>query len=205
MVRFKIHKYQEQISTAIERAQFIPFRPECSVCLDTDIWLPNGFLEICPFVDDKTHIVPPHAANTVVREAKRVDNLYSEIDEGEFDIARILAHYSQDNRCSGDELLGAFFPKKPRAARRWLMNLIENLRSKWLLPIGSSRTPPTGYWIITGVDEYAQWLHHGLQASKTQFSKFYKNARHNYPKFAEQLKLKFAEESNEKFKKRERG
>ena len=192
-MRYKLHKYKQEISSAIERVQLLPFKPRCATCWDTDIWLPNGKLEICPFADEKHHLIPPHAANIVAREAKRVQSLYSGIEEVEFHVARILCSFSKDNRCPGIELEKFFYHRTGNLTRRWLMHVIESLRSKWLLPIGSSRIKPAaGYWIITGVSEYGQWLEHGLQASRTQFRKFYENARHNYPEFAEQLKLEFA-------------
>ncbi len=179
-------------------ATVLPIPAKCDRCLDTGIWLtPKGLVETCPAIQlaADPHDEPNKASSILANEAMRMTGygLISLKDPMEFELAQILTHFTCDEPCIRWRLDEHFYPDSDndKWVERRLKKLIENLRDEWLLPIGSHRTKPFGYWMITSLEEYEIWFKHGLSASITQFSKFHKNAKHNYPVFAEQQQLGF--------------
>jgi hypothetical protein len=66
---------------------------------------------------------------------------------------------------------------------------IEELRRVWMLPIGSRKDSPAGYWIITDVKDFEEWINRSKSAPITQLTTIYKVAKRNFPIFAEQMEL----------------
>jgi hypothetical protein len=182
---------------SLVRNQYLTINPRCDYCWDTGLWMPAGRLSVCPDLILKSHPISSIKANIVAREASRVQDIGKGLDEDQFDIARLLAHFQETEPCPREKIDYLLYGKVNLGTARKVMKLIEILRSFWMLPIGSRRIPPAGYWIITGSREYARWFDHALRASRTQFAKFYQNAKHNYPHFASQLSLNFFEQEVE--------
>jgi hypothetical protein len=175
------------------RNEYLTIDPRCQYCWDTGLWMPAGRVSVCPDLTLPSHVISSIRANIIAREATRVQDLCKHLNENEFDIARFLTHFEKDTPCPREKLDYLLHGKITLQTARAVMKLIEILRSLWMLPVGSSRVPPAGYWIITESKEYERWFDHALQASRTQFAKFYRNARHNYPHFASQLSFNFFE------------
>lgn len=70
--------------------------------------------------------------------------------------------------------------------------LIERLRYEWLLPIGSRKHDPVGYWIITDAADFTQWQREFRRSSITQLTTLHRVARANFPELAGQTKMDFA-------------
>jgi hypothetical protein len=190
---------------ALVRNQYLSIDPRCEYCWGTDLWLPNGKIELCPELSNpkKSHPISSIEANIVAREATRVQNIYKSIDENLFDIARYLTRFSEKTPCKRKYLDRLLYGRVNWETTRLVTKFIERLRVVWMLPVGSRRSKPSGFWIITDAREYARWFDHALAASRTQFRNFYWNAKHNYPLFAAQLSLNFFENLEGEYENRE--
>jgi hypothetical protein len=79
---------------------------------------------------------------------------------------------------------------KPDQIRK-LHSWIEELRKSWLLPIGGRKSGFSGYWIITDLEDFKEWIKAVMSAPITQLGTVHKLAKHNFPVFAEQMELDF--------------
>lgn len=107
-----------------------------------------------------------------------------------FYVARQLAAGTSEKPIERDRLIeGNFtFSKSPL---RLFHRSVETLRSVWLLPVGSRKESPDGYWIITDAEDFAAWVARARSAPITQLTTIHRVARRNFPLFAEQLELEF--------------
>lgn len=168
----------------------------CPRCLDSGVWLsPRNEVLICPKIQLGENHVEPNQASLILRKAaNRLFQQKKFIHTFEFELARILTNFTSQNPCSRDLLFDFFFADTnldyPQKLRR-LHDLVESLRKVWLLPIGSRKAEPFGYWIITEISDYKEWLKAATSAPITQLTTIHRNARFNFPEFAEQLELEF--------------
>lgn len=174
----------------------LPYQADCRRCLDTGIWLtPRNQVETCPKVQlREAHKIPNPSAEIVKRSALRLKSLEQFIVPYEFELARILTHFSTENPCPRIKLDEFFFLDTNMSAKdmeRKTKKFIENLLTIWLLPVGSRRSKPSGYWIITELEDYKAWVEDAKSPAITRLSTIYKNAKHNFPHFAEQMELEF--------------
>ena len=166
----------------------------CDRCLDIGIRIsPAGVFEPCPaIVLGHEHADPSPAAVMIQRAVIRRT---IEADSHLFDVARTLAAFSTVYPCSRFELIERHFTfvTGSEAQRRKVSAAIERLRDEWLLPVGSRKGHPSGYWIITDETDFEAWF----EAKKTQPLKELKTlhrlARVHWPIFAEQLELEFTD------------
>ncbi|HUF02825.1 MAG TPA: hypothetical protein VMM38_01475 [Aridibacter sp.] len=176
---------------------FDAIRPcECYRCLDTGFWLtPRGEVLSCPRVEMREpHPETGVAARTLRRATDRLLVEGREISSVEFNLAQILTLYTADEPCQRKVLISHFFGDTNLThsnSLRKLHSMIENLRRQWLLPIGGRKAEPAGYWVITMLAEYKEWYRSVTAAPITQLSTIHKNAKHNFPHFAEQMELNF--------------
>ena len=170
----------------------------CGRCFDTGIWLtPTNAVAVCPNVVNQT--MPEHrAANPsaflMAKAARRLHDRSERINPFAFDLARILTHYSSETPCLRLDLLEFFFADTNLSAPlrlRKFHSLIEELRKIWLLPIGSRKDRPSGYWIITELDDFKAWFERVKAAPVTQLTTIHRVAKHNFPIFAEQMEFEF--------------
>lgn len=136
------------------------------------------------------HNAPNDAAGLIRRS---VDCLFHEgqtIDPHLFEIAKILSRSTTDRPCRRDRLVDANFNYSKNPLRAF-HKTIERLRGEWLLPVGSRKEEPSGYWIITEMSDFSEWLKRSKSAPITQLSNIFRVAKRNFPVFAEQMELEF--------------
>lgn len=168
----------------------------CPRCFETGIWLsPRNEVNICPQIQLGLPHDEPNQASLIIRKAaNRMLQQKKFIHAFEFELARILTHYDSQKPCSREILFDFFFADTNldfRSKLRKFHELIESLRKVWLLPVGSRKSEPCGYWIITNLNDYKAWIDRAKSAPITQLSTIHANARFNYPEYAEQLELEF--------------
>lgn len=168
----------------------------CPRCLNTGIWLsPRNEVLVCPRVQmGEPHVEANDASQIVRKAANRMFQQKKFIHALEFELARILTNFSSQNPCCRNLLFDFFFADTNldfRGKIRKFHEMVEALRKVWLLPIGSRKNDPSGYWIITEIADYKEWLKRATSAPITQLTTIHRNARFNFPEFAEQLELEF--------------
>lgn len=168
----------------------------CLRCSGTTFWLTSGnTIARCPQIQmNLPHAGPSDAAQVVEYAARRLKRQGVVLMRDDFDLAQILTHYTTENPCSRQALMRRFFlgTNLPAANQtRKLQAMIERLRTVWLLPVGSRKADPCGYWIITDLDDYKDWFSRTTAAPITQLTTIHRNAKHNFPVFAEQIELDF--------------
>lgn len=169
----------------------------CGLCLDTDIHLTTGNqVAVCPnlFAIGAPHRPANPSAYLFVRAAMRLQSIPVEINPFAFALAQILTAFQSENPCKRLDLLEFFFGDTnltPNNRLRKFHEMIEQLRKIWLLPIGSRKDRPSGYWIITELEDFKIWFDRSKTAPITQLSTIHRVARHNFPVLAEQLELEF--------------
>lgn len=168
----------------------------CSRCFDTGIWLtPLNSISVCPnLLLGNSHAGPHPAANMLRRATSRLSENGFYFHAQSFDVARILTLYSSAFPCSRTLLLETMFGETNMTEGHKLRkfhSIIEELRRVWLLPIGSRKNDPSGYWVITGLEDFKAWYKRTTAAPITQLSTIHKIAKHNFPVYAEQLELEF--------------
>lgn len=167
----------------------------CSRCFDTGIILTSeNIVKLCPL--EPYHDIND-AAHNVRRAVLRIAEMQFWINPQAFDLARLMTNFSTENPCPRNEIFDTFYGDTLFSYQNQLRkfhSLIEELRTVWLLPIGSRKCEPSGYWIITELDDYKLWFKRATSAPITQLSTIHKNARHNFPHFAEQMELEFWED-----------
>ena len=168
----------------------------CQRCFDTGVWLsPRNEVLVCPRVQlGELHAEPNEASLILRKSANRMFQQKKFIYAFEFELARILTHYSSTFPCHRDLLFEFLFADTnldERGKLRKFHGFVEALRKVWLLPIGSRKCEPSGYWLITDLKDYKDWLKRTTSAPITQLTTIHRNARFNFPEFAEQLELEF--------------
>lgn len=111
-----------------------------------------------------------------------------------FDLAQALTHFTSESPCDTRLLLDYLFADTRMSHHerlRKLAHLVEDLRRVWLLPVGSRRTAPAGYWIITDLDDCMAWLRAASSAPKTQLATIWRSAKAAFPVLAGQGEFEF--------------
>jgi hypothetical protein len=164
----------------------------CDRCFDLGVWqLPNGQISTCPNIQmSYPHNQANPAGQILLRALKRLGELNIAVNPFLFNIARLLTNFTTTEPCSRDLILDPHFRFSPSSLRKF-HETIEELRRVWLLPVGSRKSTPAGYWIITDVADFAEWVERSKAAPITQLSTIHKVAKRNIPIFAEQLELDF--------------
>lgn len=169
----------------------------CDRCLNTGIWLsPRHEVLVCPRIQmlDKNHAEPNEAALLLRRACNRLFSEKSWMSSQCFELARVLTNYDSKRPCQREWIYDIFFADTNFTEANKLRKfhaLIEELRKVWLLPIGSRKSAPSGYWIISDLEDFKQWFAAVKTAPITQLSTIHKVAKHNFPVFAEQIELEF--------------
>jgi hypothetical protein len=166
--------------------------PLCERCHGIGLWRePNGNIVVCPEIRLMKPHAQPNAAATVLRRSVELLKFRNvPINALDFDIAKSLVAYDTKQPCERDTLLGRHFTWA-RNPLRHFHAAIEVLRATWLLPVGSRKQAPSGYWIITELDDFADWVRRSKSAPIKQLSTIHAVAKANFPVFAEQLELEF--------------
>lgn len=171
----------------------------CPRCLDLGLWIsPANQVTECPELTvGASHATPNEAGKFIQRAVARMTLHSVPISTHAFEIARILTLFTSKRPCTRKGLLDQFFNYLPMSERnqiRELQKVIETLRRRWLLPIGSRKDSPDGYWIITDVDDFSEWFRRFKASPITQLSTAHRVAKQNFPIYAEQMEIDFFNE-----------
>ena len=166
----------------------------CDRCHDIGVRVsPAGVYEPCPaIVVGDEHADPSPQALMIQRAVMRQPSI---ADSHLFDVARTLAAFSTASPCNRFELIERHFTfvHGPEAQRRALSYSIQKLRDEMLLPVGSRKSKPSGYWIITDADDFETWFTEKKKQPLTELGSLHRLARTYWPVFAEQLELEFGD------------
>lgn len=163
----------------------------CHECRDIGFSIVSGEIRECFRLNGGVAHNGPTPGGTVLRRcSERLLRKNIVPDTHHFLVARRLAEFSKDRPCDTRQLLDQLFGFSKDPLRKFT-DVVEQLRRVWLLPVGSRRGRPAGYWIITEAGDFAEWVNRAKQAPITQLTTIHRVARHNFPIFAEQLELEF--------------
>lgn len=170
------------------------FNFDCERCFNTGLFLSSeNQFAACPISHGK-----PNDASLILRRA--TENLFIQqiwINPFVFDLARILTKYTTDEPCPRALLFDYLFDASDALELNDSKNLrkfhgyIEELRTIWLLPVGSRKAEPSGYWMITDFQDCAAWLESSIAAPKTQLATLWRCAKYNFPMLAGQREFEF--------------
>lgn len=161
---------------------------------------PTGGVEQCPVIQSRE----PHPEITAT--GKMIDRSIRlllfrklEVDQLHFDIARTIALWTPGSPCSNDELVRRHFSwvsgsteaRMKEAQRRHVAKAIRFLREIWLLPVGSRKDKPSGYYICRTEAEFKEYFERTRREPVTELSMLHRMAAANWPVFAEQLEIDF--------------
>lgn len=184
-----------------------PMRPQtgfpCDRCLGLGkVIAPSGIVATCPTIimRGRDHYLSP-AGHIISRAVDRLQSLGAVADATSFEIARTLSRHSRELPCSRRELIDRHFdyvsgpdaPSRDEHRRRAVSKAIESLRNEWRLPVCSRKDRPSGYWIATGVEDFAEFFDRACREPITHLSTLHRMAKANWPVFAEQIELDFWE------------
>lgn len=158
---------------------------ECRACLDTGITLPPNYeLGACAVCHTATQTRAGSMLwdRFVYREVANKSLVPMTIA-----IGRVLTHYRSEMPCPREALEGYF-----DLSERMVKKRIEELRKEWLLPIGSRKDEPHGYWFISTAAEFLEWHRRYRAQAMTEITTGYAVMRANFPELAGQGKFDFA-------------
>lgn len=164
----------------------------CNRCLDLGIYIgpsSNAF-EPCPNIVLGNEHAEPSPVAQIIQDAVMRQQIPA--DTHLFEIVRTLAMYTTEEPCPGDELIDRHFAYSDgshESKRRKLSRSIERLRVDWVLPVGSRKDQPSGYWIMTDQVDFESWLDEALSQPKKTIRTAYRLAKRYFPVFAGQLEL----------------
>lgn len=167
----------------------------CDTCFGTTLVLsPYNVVEPCLKQLYRNHPLPNEAATILLRSTKLLKEKQIWINPQAFDLARLLTNFDSKKPCPRGEIFDTFYDATVLSYQNQLRKfhaLVEELRSIWLLPVGSRKTEPSGYWVITELADFKEWFERVKAAPITQLSTIHRVARHNFPVFADQMELEF--------------
>jgi len=159
----------------------------CFECADLGFTIEQNAKRLCWRRNLPGHAEPNAAARIVERAVDRLMVRKLQVDQYAFAIARILTQHTSERPFEKGEILATHLAQSLRSFH----HIIADLRKVWLLPVGSRKFKPFGYWIITDQADFAEWVEREKAAPVTQLTWIHAVARHNFPVFAEQLELEF--------------
>ena len=160
----------------------------CDKCLDTGIALDKDGHPIRCDLHDATFEFSEAAARLSTRLWLMADKRKT-VEARTLRIARLLTHATFDCPLQG-KVLRSYFDMSEREVK----SVVEELRAEWVLPIGSRRMPPYGYYWITSPEEFKDWLRTMRGQAMSELSTSYGLYRACYPELAGQEALDFAED-----------
>lgn len=142
------------------------------------------------FQNGVVHNLPIRGAAMIRRSVERLISLRQPIHPHTLSVVTFLSRFTSENPVAGGELVSRFFSHSSEPLRE-LARCIEILRAEWLLPIGSRRSKPAGYWLITDRDDFQTWVSVARHAPLTQLRTIYRAAKFNFPGAETQLQFDF--------------
>lgn len=162
--------------------------PRCHSCGDLGFVIEKNTLKHCwREFSTPEHNAPNEAANMLQGAIERLALNNYHFDPLVFEVAKQLTYYTTTRPFDKERSLETHFTMPLRS----FMGIIETLRRVWLLPVGSRKSAPTGYWIIVDIDDFKEWVTRFKSAPSTQLATAAELARRNFPILAKQLELEF--------------
>lgn len=160
----------------------------CDDCYDSNLLWGRGGIEACQKCQERKDL--PESAERLQRAVYDRVATAKFINKQQFDLARVLVKATAKYPLGLNALIRHF-----SLTDRTVKAYIESLRSEWLLPIGSSKFPPTGYYWIASANEFKGWLEAYLSQPKEEFRTAHRMLRANFPELAGQINFDFQEET----------
>lgn len=158
----------------------------CFHCQDLGFVIENSVRRNCWRMQTGiAHNKPNEAAKMIDRAVDHLMIRKIVIEPQHFEIAKLLSRYTTEKPFSSAHLLDSHLVLPLRS----FMGVIEDLRKIWLLPVGSRKCGPAGYWIITDEKDFAEWVERAKAAPITQLTTIYDVAKRNFPALTGQLEL----------------
>lgn len=160
---------------------------KCFECLDTNLQIGLYGVQAC----DKCSGARLSRSNAATMLARVIFNRLERKQTVEpmlVQLARILTRFSSEN-----PMPGAMLEVHLRLDYRTAKSMIETLRRDYLLPIGSRKGQPNGYWIMTTATEFIEWDRQFRSSAISVFATSYRLMRANFPALAGQTSLDFTE------------
>jgi hypothetical protein len=158
---------------------------QCADCWDSTItYTPDGLKKCAPCLSGK---VSPRAERLAECVWARIDKKKG-VEPPVLNVARLLIHATVENPLSNFTLQGYL-----RSTEREIKAAVRELRREWLLPIGSSRRAPTGYFWIETAAAFIEWARVYRSQAIDELATLYKLQRANFPDLAGQESFKFVE------------
>lgn len=166
----------------------------CFHCLDLGFTLAGRNVHRCWRMVGGVPHNEPNAAALIILNA--VDRLPAAVvvSDHVVQLLAALAAATSSAPLQRDVILEKHFGyMTPSARLRRFHRVVEDLRGVWLLPVGSRKDPPSGYWIITDEADFKAWADKYRSAPLTQLTTLHHVAKRNFPVFARQLEIDFKE------------
>lgn len=165
----------------------------CDHCFGIGLRInPLGVVEQCPTLQmNMPHRDLSPAGSRIARAVELLTRQRIAVDAVLFDIARSLARYTTEAPCGSRELIERHFSyvTGDENRRRKVTNAIHDLQDIWLLPVGSRKEKPSGYWIITEENDFRSFIERVMREPVTRLATLHRLAKANWPEFAEQMEM----------------
>jgi hypothetical protein len=162
----------------IEISQPSLIQVDCTQCWDTGLAPKPSDRGRCPACS-----TAPRAANAaaslLARAIHRRLDAEQTIEERPFQLACLLTHFSTKR-----PIKRAPLQEMMELGEREFKKQIEILRRDWVLPIGSRKGTPNGYWIITSEADFQEWHRHFRRQALTEFATANQLMEQNFPALA---------------------
>lgn len=176
--------------------QLFDYIPRCFACDDLGVVIKaDGIVDCWRIKRQAPHNEPTVAAAMIARALRDLQERGGAISTHTLTVAMYLSRHTSAEPCRRENLAEKYF-RHSADPKRMLAKTIEDLRSVWLLPVGSRKDAPAGYWIITDPADFREWFERSRSAPITQLRTIYAVAKRNFPAFAGQLELDFLTETD---------
>jgi hypothetical protein len=170
----------------------------CPNCWNSGlVFSPSKTIQVCPRIQMNPKAHPINSASRFIQKASTfLNDRVIALNELQFDLARILCNFTSSRPIKCRELeqyfLG-FTALDAEAKRRKILAMVSDLKGKWNLPVGSSRSAPEGFWMISTLEEFKEQVKRDSSQPITSLTTIHSVARRCFPEFAEQMQLDFFE------------
>lgn len=168
----------------------------CRACLDTGLKLTRfGEAVRCDYcftAEERSFSVPAMRLTTALwlqqDQGRRVDGQA-------FEVARVLTH----GHISAP-LMIKVLAEHFNLSERKVKDIVRTLRREWLLPIGSLRQPPYGYYWILSPKDFLDWSRAYRSQAIDELATLHRLQRANFPELFGQGSLDFIDVINDDLK-----
>jgi hypothetical protein len=165
---------------------------DCPNCKNTTLFRnQHGNIVSCPSGCRKEN---DFAVKALKRSIESQRTRGAAIDGILFATAQILLTHSREQPIKRTELEQQILRNFPDATigknpERTVQGWIETLRKEWVLPVGSSKSEPAGYFFMRDADDLEKWRREASSAPITALATIYRVVKNYLPLFAGQLEF----------------